>query len=111
GGHPPPDPVPTRLGGGGSSQGLQRHDAERPVRLRCDRFQRPPDSPPGTPWVPKAILSVSQFNGDGTVSTPMITIANPPFVPFDSGGIFAPPAGSDGTYTLNDDCSGTIQYS
>lgn len=73
-------------------------------------FQRPPDSPPGTPWVPKAILSVSQFNGDGTVSTPMITIANPPFVPFDSGGIFAPPAGSDGTYTLNDDCSGTIQY-
>src|SRR5437868_3289603 len=73
-------------------------------------FQRPPDSPPGTPWVPKAIVSTNQFNGAGSASTPMIAIANPPFPPFDSGGIFAPPAGSDGTYTVNDDCSGTLQY-
>lgn len=72
-------------------------------------FQRPPGSPPGTPWVPKAILSTSQFNGNGTLSTPLVTIANPPFPPVDSGAVVSP-VGSDGTYTINDDCTGVVQY-
>ena len=40
-------------------------------------FTRPFNSSPGAPWVPKAIVEVLQFNGDGTLSTPAVTIANP----------------------------------
>ena len=40
-------------------------------------FTRPPGSGPGTPWVPKAIVEVLHFNGDGTLSTPFVTVANP----------------------------------
>src|SRR5262245_39866563 len=40
-------------------------------------FTRPPSSAPGTPWVPKAIVEVLQFNGDGTLTTPGLAIANP----------------------------------
>jgi hypothetical protein len=70
-------------------------------------FTRPPTSTPGTPWVPKAIIEVLQFNGDGTVNTPGLAVANP----FgDTGTILQPPAGADGTYTVNEDCSGTIQF-
>jgi len=69
-------------------------------------FQRPPDSAPGTPWVPKAVVSATQFNGDGTLSTPTVTLANPP----GDFGVVISPAGSDGVYTINDDCTGTIQY-
>jgi hypothetical protein len=71
-------------------------------------FQRAPNSPPGTPWYPKAILEVIQFNGDGTLTTPQVAIANPPG---DSGLIFAPPAGgAPGEYFVNDDCSGTVHF-
>ena len=70
-------------------------------------FTRPPASVPGTPWVPKAILEVLHFNGDGTLSTPAVTVANP----FgDLGSILQPPAGADGSYSINDDCSGTVQF-
>ena len=70
-------------------------------------FTRPPTSGPGTPWVPKAILEVLHFNGDGTLSTPSVTLANP----FgDSGAILQPGAGADGIYSINDDCSGTVQF-
>ncbi len=70
-------------------------------------FTRPPASVPGTPWVPKAILEVLQFNGDGTLSTPGLTVANP----FgDLGNILQPPSGADGKYSINDDCSGTVQF-
>lgn len=69
-------------------------------------FQRVAGSPPGTPWVPKAIVSTNQFNGAGIVSTPSITIANPPG---DSGLVVSPP-GSDGSYTVDSDCTGLIQY-
>lgn len=74
-------------------------------------MQRP--GGPGTPWVPKAILEVLQFGGDGIVTTPLITIANPP--PFDLGNYFPldeawPIGGSSGQYTLNEDCSGTVQF-
>ena len=69
-------------------------------------FTRPPGSPPGTPWVPKAIIEVIHFNGDGTLTVPSVTVANP----FgDTGAIVQPPPGA-GTYAVNDDCSGFIQF-
>jgi len=72
-------------------------------------FTRAPNSGPGTPWVPKAILEVLHFNGDGTLSTPAVTAANP----FgDLGQILQPPAGgAAGSYSINDDCTGTVQFS
>jgi hypothetical protein len=71
-------------------------------------FTRAPNSGPGTPWVPKAIVEVLQFNGDGTLSTPAVTVANP----FgDLGNILQPPSGgAPGSYSINDDCSGTVQF-
>jgi hypothetical protein len=59
--------------------------------------------------VPKAIVEVLQFNGDGTLSTPAVTVANP----FgDTGAILQPPAGgAPGEYTINDDCTGTVRFS
>ncbi|MBV6416572.1 MAG: hypothetical protein CMLOHMNK_01166 [Steroidobacteraceae bacterium] len=70
-------------------------------------FTRPATSVPGTPWVPKAIIEVLQFNGDGTVTVPGVTVANP----FgDLGSILQPPAGAPGVYSLNEDCSGTLQF-
>ena len=72
-------------------------------------FTRPANSQPGTLWVPKAILEVLQFNGDGSLSTPAVTAANP----FgDLGNILNPAAGgAPGVYSINDDCTGTIQFS
>jgi hypothetical protein len=70
-------------------------------------FTRAPNSLPGTPWVPKAILEIVQFNGDGTLSTPGLTLADP----FgDSGSVLQPPAGAPGVYSFNDDCSGSMQF-
>ncbi|OZB58480.1 MAG: hypothetical protein B7X39_18810 [Lysobacterales bacterium 14-68-21] len=70
-------------------------------------FTRAPAAPPGTPWVPKAILEVLQFNGDGTVLTPALTAANP----FgDLGSIVAPPGGAPGEYTVNADCTGSVHF-
>jgi hypothetical protein len=47
------------------------------------------------------------FNGDGTLTTPGVTVANP----FgDTGGVLQPPAGAPGAYSLNEDCSGTVQF-
>jgi len=71
-------------------------------------FTRAVGSAAGTPWSPKAILEVLQFNGDGTLTTPGVTVANP----FgDSGDILHPPAGAAGTYSIAEDCSGTVQFS
>ncbi len=49
------------------------------------------------------------FNGDGTLSMPAVTAANP----FgDLGQILQPPAGgAAGSYSINDDCTGTVQFS
>ena len=71
-------------------------------------FTRAVNSVPGTPWVPKAIVEVLQFNGDGTLSTPSVTVANP----FgDLGNILQPPAGgAPGAYSINDDCSGIVHF-
>ena len=71
-------------------------------------YTRNPASAPGTPWVPKAILEVLQFNSDGTLTTPSLTVANP----FgDTGAILQPGAGASGTYTINEDCTGTVHFS
>jgi hypothetical protein len=70
-------------------------------------FTRAPNSGPGTPWVPKAIVEALQFNGDGTLTTPTLTAANP----FgDLGNILQPPAGAPGVYSINEDCSGIVQF-
>jgi hypothetical protein len=70
-------------------------------------FTRAPTSGPGTPWVPKAIIEVLNFHGDGTVSSPGVTVANP----FgDLGNILQLPSGSDGTYSISEDCSGTLHF-
>jgi hypothetical protein len=70
-------------------------------------FTRAPTSTPGTPWVPKAIVEVLHFNGDGTLTTPAVTVANPVG---DAGAILQPPSGAPGTYSINEDCTGTIQF-
>ena len=70
-------------------------------------FTRAVNSVPGTPWVPKAILEILNFNGDGTLSTPAVTVANP----FgDVGSILSPPAGAPGAYIVNDDCTGRVHF-
>jgi hypothetical protein len=76
-------------------------------------FTRAAGSGPGTPWVPKAIIEVLQFNGDGTLSTPAVTVANP-FGDF--GNVLTPSSGgAAGSYSIDDDilgttCSGTVQF-
>ena len=71
-------------------------------------FTRPVNSAPGAPWVPKAIVEVLQFNGDSTLSTSAVTVANP----FgDLGTILHPPGGgAPGSYSINADCSGIVQF-
>jgi hypothetical protein len=73
-----------------------------PQRLGIDRARKIERS-----WVPKAILEVLHFNGDGTLTTPGVTIANP----FgDIGNLAQPPSGAPGLYSINEDCSGTVQF-
>ena len=78
--------------------------------LTASGFTRPPMSGPGTPWVPKAIIEVIHFNGDGTLTTPYVAVANP----FgDTGNVLPPVPGTPGTpgqYVLNDDCTGTLTF-
>lgn len=70
-------------------------------------YTRAPGSAPGTPWVPKAIVEILNFNGDGTLTTPAVTVANP----FgDTGNILQPPSGAPGAYSINADCTGTVQF-
>ena len=70
-------------------------------------FTRASTGLPGNPWVPKAIVEVLHFNGDGTFTTPVVTVANP----FgDTGNVLQPPAGAPGLYSINDDCSGNVQF-
>ena len=51
---------------------------------------------------PKAIVEVIAFNGDGTLDVPAATVSL-------NGAIIRSPA-SSGTYTVEDDCSGTITF-
>ncbi len=49
------------------------------------------------------------FNGDGTLTTPALTVANPAN---DAGITITPPnGGSPGTYVLLDGCTGTMNFS
>lgn len=52
--------------------------------------------------LPKAIVEVVEFNGDGTLSVPAVTLS--------VNGVIARPPASIGTYTVEDDCSGTITF-
>ncbi len=64
------------------------------THITASGFTRVPGSEPGTPWVPKAIVEALQFNGDGTLTTPGVTVANP----FgDSGDILHPRGSGDFT--------------
>jgi hypothetical protein len=58
------------------------------------------------PWVPKAILELISFNGDGTLTSPSVTVANP----FGNTGLILDRVGSSGTYTVNDDCTGNVLF-
>lgn len=71
-------------------------------------FTRPAASAPGTPWVPKAILQIINFSGDGVVTTPTITVAN---AFGDVGNLLQPPGGgAPGAYVVNEDCTGKIHF-
>jgi hypothetical protein len=52
---------------------------------------------------PKAIVEVIDFNGDGTLSVPAATLSA-------NGVIIRSLPGGFGTYTIEDDCSGTITF-
>jgi len=95
--------------GGAAAQGTARCEAEmlkgRYV-FTAAGFTRAPNSTPGAAWGPKAILEVLTFNGDGSLTTPAVTVANP----FgDTGAILSPP-GAPGAYIVNEDCTGRIHF-
>jgi hypothetical protein len=52
---------------------------------------------------PKAIVEVIDFNGDGTLSVPAATLSL-------NGVIIRSLPGGFGTYTIEDDCTGTIAF-
>jgi hypothetical protein len=52
---------------------------------------------------PKAIVEMIRFNGDGTLSTPGLTLAV-------NGNVFRVPVGNSGTYALEASCVGTILF-
>lgn len=75
--------------------------------LTASGFTRAPNSVPGTPWVPKAIVEVLQFDGKGSFATPTVVVANP----FgDSGAVVHPPMGAAGEYSVNADCTGSVHF-
>src|SRR3954471_18889038 len=89
--------IAVALSGAAAAQGTNRCEAEmlkgRYV-FTAAGFTRAPNSTPGAAWGPKAILEVLVFNGDGSLTTPSVTVANP----FgDSGAILSPP-GAPGAY-------------
>jgi len=51
---------------------------------------------------PKAIVEVIVFNGDGTLDVPAATVS--------LNGLIVRSQHSSGTYTVEDDCSGTITF-
>lgn len=59
-----------------------------------------------SPWVPKAIVELLELNGDGTLTTPWVTLANP----FGNTGRIVDQVGNPGTYSVNDDCTGKIEF-
>jgi hypothetical protein len=57
-------------------------------------------------WQPKAIVEYIHFNGDGTLSVTAATVANAG----NSGIVTQSPPGGTGTYALDADCKGTLQF-
>jgi hypothetical protein len=53
--------------------------------------------------VPKALLQGLQFNGNGTVTVPFGTANIGGTIVIDTGG-------AEGTYTVNEDCTGTLLF-
>lgn len=69
-------------------------------------FTRLPFAPPNTPWTPKAIVEVLRFDGNGGVLALSFTAANPVG---DLGNIVQG-ANVPGTYAVQPDCNGTVQF-
>lgn len=67
-------------------------------------------TPQGAAAVPKAIVEVIRFHGDGTVTTPAVTVSV-------NGAITSASPGAPGTYTVSelvppdDACVGTLTFS
>jgi hypothetical protein len=59
------------------------------------------------PWVPKAIIEFIYIQGDGTLSTPAVSAAN---AFGNSGSVSVTGPGNPGVYSVNDDCTGTVQF-
>lgn len=57
-------------------------------------------------WIPKAILEPLHFNGDGTLTVIAATVANAG----GSGVVTQSPPGGTGTYVLDANCKGTLQF-
>jgi hypothetical protein len=57
-------------------------------------------------WLPKAIVESIHFNGDGTLSVTAATVANAG----GSGLVTQSPPGGTGTYVLDANCKGTLQF-
>lgn len=56
----------------------------------------------GTAWIPKAIVEYIDFNDDGTLSVPNATL--------NLGGNIITTVDGSGTYTLDANCTGRIQF-
>src|SRR5436190_21966520 len=61
---------------------------------------------PAGVWAPKAIVEVIHFNGDGTLVVPAATVANRA----GDGQVVASPPNGTGTYTVIDNCTGTLNF-
>lgn len=51
---------------------------------------------------PKAIVEIIEFNGDGTLAVPAATVS--------ANGVIVRTSNGTGTYTVADDCSGTVTF-
>ena len=60
----------------------------------------------GGAWIPKAIVESIHFNGDGTLTVIAATVANAG----NSGVVTQSPPGGTGTYVLDTNCKGTLQF-
>jgi hypothetical protein len=57
-------------------------------------------------WLPKAIVEYIHFNGDGTLSVTAATVANAA----GDGAVTQSPSGGTGTYAVDANCKGTLQF-
>jgi hypothetical protein len=57
-------------------------------------------------WQPKAIVEYIHFNGDGTLTVTAATVANAG----NSGTVTQSPPGGTGTYVLDANCKGSLQF-